>query len=68
MRLRNKFELRMCDRMALELESLAERLETNEASILRRALALFAEVKSDGHNEVFLKNSRTGATIKLTNI
>ena len=68
MALKNRFELRMDDNMANDLESLAMDLKTNQADILRRALALYAEVKKEKNNTVILKNNKTQESTTLIGV
>lgn len=68
MALKNRFELRMDDSMANDLESLATDLKTNQADVLRRALALYAEVKKEKNNTVILKNNKTQESTTLIGV
>ena len=68
MALKNRFELRMDDSMANDLDSLAKDLGTNQADVLRRALALYAEVKKEKNNTVILKNKKTQKATTLIGV
>lgn len=68
MALKNRFELRMGDDMSNALDHLAKDLRLDRADVIRRALALYTEVKSDDDNQVFLKNVKANKTIKIVNI
>lgn len=68
MGLKNRFVLRMGDDMASDLQGLAQKYEVNQATVLCKALALYAEVKSDKDNQVFLKYGKTNKIIRIVNI
>lgn len=58
----------MDDNMASDLQRLAEKYEINEATVLRRALALYVEVKKDEDNKVIIKNTKMDQAATLMNI
>jgi len=65
MALKNRFELRMDDKMASDLEQLSEKCGVNQATVLRKALALYAEVKKDDKSQVIIRNKNTEESVTL---
>ena len=64
----HSFKLRMdCD-MANDLEDLSAKLGMNEATVLRRAFALYVEVKRNEKNQVLIRDIDTGETTTLLGV